>query len=310
MATNKTGFIYYNIDTDRYQDMRIKRLKKRLKSDGLVVYDYLLCEIYRVKGCFLDWNNDLAFDIAEYFSIDEQDVINIVNYCCEIGLFSEATLKKHNVLTSFSIQKRFKEMCVRAKRKDAIIPKQYVILPEESIIIPEESIIIPEKNDRVKYSIVNKSTPIIPIGDPPDFDAIDFNALGANFNTKLGQILPKVTLPMSQARKTAVRARIKEHGKDGVKEMLNIVLNCPMLLGYNDRGWLASFDWLFKSANFTKVIEGNYLKNERNGNTTAVGNSPDTSVRKGAYRDDAQGRRASVENLKNLAIAILSSDAP
>lgn len=159
---------------------------------------------------------------------------------------------------------------------------------------------------QVNISKVNINTPIIPIGDEPDLDAIDFNALGANFNTKLSMHLPKVTLPMTEGRKSAVRCRIKEHGKDGVKEMMHIVLNCPHLLGDNDRGWKASFDWLFKSANFTKVIEGNYLKNERNGNTPAVSNSQDPTVRNVAGRNDAQGRRTSVDNVKDLAAAILS----
>lgn len=50
MANNKTGLSYYNVDTDRYQDMRIKRLKKDMGCRGVAVYDYILCEIYRVKG--------------------------------------------------------------------------------------------------------------------------------------------------------------------------------------------------------------------------------------------------------------------
>lgn len=52
MANNKTGLSYYNVDTDRYQDMRIKRLKKDMGCRGVAVYDYILCEIYRVKRVF------------------------------------------------------------------------------------------------------------------------------------------------------------------------------------------------------------------------------------------------------------------
>ena len=85
MANNKTGFDYYNVDTNRYQDMRIKRLKKDFGCDGIAVYDYILCEIYRVRGCFVEWDENTAFDVADYFGIKESLVNEIVNYCCAAG---------------------------------------------------------------------------------------------------------------------------------------------------------------------------------------------------------------------------------
>lgn len=139
MANNKTGFAYYNIDTDRYQDMRIKRLKKDFGCTGIAVYDYILCEIYRVKGCFIQWDESTAFDVAEYFALKETTVNEIVNYCCSVGLFNKALLSSENILTSPSIQKRFLDMSKRAKRNDAKIPEKAMILPEESKIIPETS---------------------------------------------------------------------------------------------------------------------------------------------------------------------------
>lgn len=64
MANIKTGLNYYTVDTDRYQDRRIKRLKKDFKCRGIAVYDYILCEIYRVQGCFLVWDANTAFDVV------------------------------------------------------------------------------------------------------------------------------------------------------------------------------------------------------------------------------------------------------
>ena len=65
MANIKTGLNYYTVDTDRYQDRRIKRLKKDLGCKGIAVYDYILCETYRVKGCFLEWDNNTVFYVEE-----------------------------------------------------------------------------------------------------------------------------------------------------------------------------------------------------------------------------------------------------
>jgi hypothetical protein len=103
----KTGLIYYNVDTNRYQDRRIKRLKKDFKCDGIAVYDYILCEIYRVEGCFLVWDEDTAFDVSEYFGLKETTVKEIVNYCLSVGLFDADSFTKHDILTSIEIQLSF-----------------------------------------------------------------------------------------------------------------------------------------------------------------------------------------------------------
>ena len=71
MANHKQGLAYYNVDTDRYSDRRIKRLKKAFGGVGIAVYDYILCEVYRDKGCGLEWDDDTAFDVADYFGLKE-----------------------------------------------------------------------------------------------------------------------------------------------------------------------------------------------------------------------------------------------
>lgn len=165
MANIKTGLAYYHIETDRYQDRRIKRLKKDFGCNGIAVYDYLLCEIYRDKGCFLVWDESTAFDVAEYFGLKENTVKEIVNYCAAVGLFDKALLCRGNILSSHSIQRRYIEMCNRAKRKNIEIPEECKIIPEESAKIPEESKKTPEVCDKEKKSKVN-IPPIIP---PFDF---------------------------------------------------------------------------------------------------------------------------------------------
>jgi hypothetical protein len=39
MANIKSGLAFYRTDTDRYQDIRIKRLKKSFGCMGMAVYD-------------------------------------------------------------------------------------------------------------------------------------------------------------------------------------------------------------------------------------------------------------------------------
>ena len=124
MANTKTGLSYYTVDCDRYQDRRIKRLKKDFNCIGPAVYDYILCEIYRVQGCFLAWDDNTAFDVAEYFGLKESTVHEVVRYCASVGLFDKELLLR-GIITSASIQRRYMEMCTRARRKNIVIPEAY-----------------------------------------------------------------------------------------------------------------------------------------------------------------------------------------
>jgi hypothetical protein len=122
MANNKTGFKYYNVDTDRYLDPKIKRLTNNFGCAGMSVYDYILCNIYRVNGCFIKWDENTAYDVADHFGLKENLVREIVNYCCAVGLFDKELLTSGNILSSNSIQRRYIEICMSLKRKDISIP--------------------------------------------------------------------------------------------------------------------------------------------------------------------------------------------
>lgn len=126
----KHGLSYYNVDTDRYADRKIKRLKHSFGCSGLAVYDYLLCEVYRDRGCVLEWDEDTAFDVADYFGLKVTTVKEIVKYCGSVGLFDTELLSR-GIITSEAIQKRYLEMCNRAKRSNIEIPEEWRLIPEK-----------------------------------------------------------------------------------------------------------------------------------------------------------------------------------
>lgn len=119
----KTGLSYYQAETDRFQDIKIKRLKKRYGCEGYAVYQYIQNEIYRVEGCYIRFTGDQLFDVSEYWGIDEERVEAIIEYCVEVELFDAITWHTKQVLTSADIQQRYVEICRRAKKK--------IIIPED-----------------------------------------------------------------------------------------------------------------------------------------------------------------------------------
>ena len=120
-----------------------------------------------------------------------------------------------------------------------------------------------------------------------DKNKIDWQALMDYYNATFQGKLP-VIKAMTDARKKAVKSRVAQYGKDAVMQVFSHVLESPFLLGDNDRNWTADFDWIFKPANFTKILERRY-----NGKRT----------------DTNQTRRESRKILNGLAAEILAADA-
>ena len=69
-------------------------------------------------------------------------------------------------------------------------------------------------------------------------------------------------------RADQLRARIREHGEEAVIEAVDRIRNSDFLQGKNARGWMVTFDWFIKPANFQKVLEGNYDNRAENESLT------------------------------------------
>lgn len=94
---------------------------------------------------------------------------------------------------------------------------------------------------------------------------IDFNKLAEYFNAKLpSNGMPQVR-SITPKRKAAILAREKEHGKNAIIQVIDNATESSFLNGDNNRGFVASFDWIFRPNNFPKVLEGNYARRTTNG---------------------------------------------
>lgn len=63
---------------------------------------------------------------------------------------------------------------------------------------------------------------------------------------------------LSEARKKAIRARLKTYSIDDFKLMFQKAEASSFLKGKNNRNWSATFDWMIKDANMSKILDGNY----------------------------------------------------
>ena len=162
MARQKTGFTYYQVDTNRYQDRRIRKLLRKFRGGvGIAVYDCILCEVFRDKGHSLEWDEHTAFDVSEILGVTEKTIKEVVKACADIGLF-DADMLKNGIITSASIQERYKAMCAWTKRK-AHIPTDIAIVSENSEECRQNSEEYPQNSEECGKNSEKCTTNIIKV---------------------------------------------------------------------------------------------------------------------------------------------------
>lgn len=113
----KRGLAYFPLDTDLFGNRKILRLLDKYGCEGTLTYLAALCEIYSSEGYYVPFDPNLCFDIAFTLRLDETLVNEILNFCVKIRLFDDKLLKQSGVLSSESIQKRYREIAKRTNRK-------------------------------------------------------------------------------------------------------------------------------------------------------------------------------------------------
>ena len=99
--------------------------------------------------------------------------------------------------------------------------------------------------------------------DSKDNSSVAPEGLMEVWNSNRGE-LPKA-LAMSPGRTRAAKARLSERSLDEWQNVIQRIANSPFCLGRNERGWVASFDWLLRPDTALRVLEGKYDE-RKNGN--------------------------------------------
>lgn len=94
---------------------------------------------------------------------------------------------------------------------------------------------------------------------PPDDQCRVFDAWNA-----MAEVagLP-LAMKLTDKRRAELRARLREHGVDGVLEAIDCIARSRFCRGENDRGWKADFDFLLQPKSLTRAREGFYADRSR-----------------------------------------------
>ena len=125
------GLLYFPLDTDFfYADRKVKALRSRYGSDGLIFYIYLLTEIYR-NGYYIRWDDDSVDNAMADLGLTEGLIEQIMTFLVSRSLLCKSTLADSDtIITSPGIQKRYQE-AVRGLRRDVYVDDRIWLLNEE-----------------------------------------------------------------------------------------------------------------------------------------------------------------------------------
>ena len=124
------GNLFFRLDVDFFSDKKIKILKARYGTDGITLYLYLLCEIYKT-GYYLKVDEDFEFIISDDLNMDCNKVKQVLNFLLERSLFNDKLFQSDKVLTSAGIQRRYQGMVKARAIKTPIRVEGFWLLPED-----------------------------------------------------------------------------------------------------------------------------------------------------------------------------------
>lgn len=133
----KIGLDYFPMEVAFFDDIKIRKLIKYQSAKAISVYASLLCNIYK-NGYYLKWDAELPFVISEKTGYEEGYILEVINCCLKIDLFSNLMYQEHRVLTSKGIQERYAKICSMLRRKSII--DEFNLINAEEIGINEEEL--------------------------------------------------------------------------------------------------------------------------------------------------------------------------
>ncbi len=102
----KQGLDYFPLDVDFFQDKKIRRVKSEYGADGITIYLYLLCEIYR-NGYYITADNDFIYSMADDLKMSVNKINQVLTFLLGRSLFDNKLFRSDTILTSASVQRRY-----------------------------------------------------------------------------------------------------------------------------------------------------------------------------------------------------------
>ena len=125
----KHGLDYFPTDSDIFEDLKVRRIKKKHGAGGFAVVFFWLCQIYR-NGYYLEYNDDLLFITEESLYINVQECTSILETALNTDFFDRKMFDDYGIITSKGIQKRYLFAQKSFRQKKQPIEDKYKLIDD------------------------------------------------------------------------------------------------------------------------------------------------------------------------------------
>ena len=126
----KRGIEYFSLDCNFFSNRKIKILKSRYGADGITIFIYLLCEIYK-NGYYIIVDDDFYYIVSDDLNMNSDKVKQVLTFLLERSMFDKQLFQSDAVLTSAGIQERFQLAVKTRAKKNPIKVDRFWLLNEE-----------------------------------------------------------------------------------------------------------------------------------------------------------------------------------
>ena len=128
--TQTQGIDFFPLAVDLFSDRKIKILKSRYGNDGIAIYLYILCQIYR-EGYYTKVDDDFIYIISDELKVSSDKVEQVLTFLLKRSMFDEQLFRSDAVLTCAGIQERWQHAVSARAAKTPIEVTEYWVLDQE-----------------------------------------------------------------------------------------------------------------------------------------------------------------------------------
>ena len=158
----KPGIRYFPLDTDFFENKKVRRLTRVFGAIAASVLVNLLCTIYKDKGYYMRWDDETLAFLADELGLKVGTVREIVVKAIQVGFF-DANMANlfgtdemrskgdyNGILTSIAIQEQYFNTCKQSKRSEVCYDARFLLIsmkPYEKIVNSGENSINSRENE-------------------------------------------------------------------------------------------------------------------------------------------------------------------
>ena len=232
----------------------------RLGLSGRELHAYAIIYGFTQDG-ETEFNGSINY-ISEWLGCTRKTAISVIKSLVEKNLVSKTQITRNGVKINYykTIVPNFDELIGSVENTPGVVKKLHqgsekITLGDSVKITLGDSVKITPNNN--SYKDINNNRDNL-LEEEAQNDHVPYAKIKELYNKTCIDFSRVITI--SPNRKKAIAARWKEYGGniETFEKLFMMTEESNFLKGQNERHWTANFDWLMKSANMTKVLEGNY----------------------------------------------------